>query len=329
MLSAAVCAWAWLRATRAAMLRGAASADPLKPSAEEPPSVLTSFLNLLLRRPSTKGSTRHLLNNWLRESLDDASRERAEQSMDGLRSRLLHTTETGGPAVGSKSLDVETFRARSSSPKLHRPARSSPISSCASCPDKVGDALSAQPTRRPTPPHPDDAADATHERTAHERECTGATSSEALKAAALEFGRNKSAARASNHSTASGSSSSDSHDSPAGRRRAAAASPVTPPPKPAPAPLMPLRSPLGICDECGCSIEGPIFMLNDRAYCCQRHRLSAYHKGEKAKSEAAKARAEGRLSGGGGERRPAERGESAIEIEPGTTGLRATYFPWA
>jgi len=35
------------------------------------------------------------------------------------------------------------------------------------------------------------------------------------------------------------------------------------------------------CGECSCAIDGATFMLNDRAYCCQRHRLVAYHKLEK------------------------------------------------
>ncbi len=34
----------------------------------------------------------------------------------------------------------------------------------------------------------------------------------------------------------------------------------------------------GICAECGERITGCVFMLSDRAYCCQRHRLVAYHK---------------------------------------------------
>ena len=35
------------------------------------------------------------------------------------------------------------------------------------------------------------------------------------------------------------------------------------------------------CSECQSDFTGPSFMLNDRAYCCQRHRLLAYHKFER------------------------------------------------
>ena len=33
--------------------------------------------------------------------------------------------------------------------------------------------------------------------------------------------------------------------------------------------------------ECEAPIAGALFMLNDNAYCCQRHRLVAYHKFER------------------------------------------------
>lgn len=36
------------------------------------------------------------------------------------------------------------------------------------------------------------------------------------------------------------------------------------------------------CHECQAEFSGPSFMLNDRAYCCQRHRLLAYHKFERS-----------------------------------------------
>jgi len=38
---------------------------------------------------------------------------------------------------------------------------------------------------------------------------------------------------------------------------------------------------LNTCAECNETIGGAIFMLNDQPYCCQRHRLAAYHKAEK------------------------------------------------
>ena len=35
---------------------------------------------------------------------------------------------------------------------------------------------------------------------------------------------------------------------------------------------------LSRCSSCDAQIEGPVFMLNDRPYCCQRHRLQAFQK---------------------------------------------------
>jgi len=40
------------------------------------------------------------------------------------------------------------------------------------------------------------------------------------------------------------------------------------------------------CIECQIKIEGPVFMLNDHPYCCQRHRLLAYHKYERGQINA-------------------------------------------
>ena len=35
---------------------------------------------------------------------------------------------------------------------------------------------------------------------------------------------------------------------------------------------------MNTCAECLAEFSGPSYMLNDRAYCCQRHRLLAYQK---------------------------------------------------
>lgn len=39
------------------------------------------------------------------------------------------------------------------------------------------------------------------------------------------------------------------------------------------------------CCECNAAISDAVFMLNDRPYCCQRHRLAAYHKLERDRSK--------------------------------------------
>jgi len=38
-----------------------------------------------------------------------------------------------------------------------------------------------------------------------------------------------------------------------------------------------------MCCDCAQPIVGAVFMLNDRSYCCQRHRLNAYHREERAR----------------------------------------------
>jgi hypothetical protein len=43
-----------------------------------------------------------------------------------------------------------------------------------------------------------------------------------------------------------------------------------------PSPTTSSEYPLGFCTECKVPIAGAVFMLQDRPYCCQRHRLSAY-----------------------------------------------------
>jgi len=67
--------------------------------------------------------------------------------------------------------------------------------------------------------------------------------------------------------------------------------------------------PLELCTECRAPITGAVFMLHDRAYCCQRHRLTAYHKSERTSKQ---------------------RGGSSSSVAPpfSPTGLRAQYSSW-
>ena len=58
------------------------------------------------------------------------------------------------------------------------------------------------------------------------------------------------------------------------------------------------------------AIAGAVFMLHDQAFCCQRHRLNAYHKAERA----------GQSAGA-----PSL---NATNAAPLTTGLRASYATW-
>jgi len=67
------------------------------------------------------------------------------------------------------------------------------------------------------------------------------------------------------------------------------------------------------CHECLCTIDGAVFMLNDRAYCCQRHRLSAYHKSERQRKDAHSHSSKPHLA------------SAACTAQ---TGLRATYRTW-
>ena len=73
-----------------------------------------------------------------------------------------------------------------------------------------------------------------------------------------------------------------------------------------PSEVLPVAGP-SHCFECGMLITGPVFMLHDLPYCCQRHRLTAYQKMEKD-----------------------GRGAQAVASSqpPQTTGLRATFATW-
>eukprot|EP00325_Prymnesiales_sp_UTEX-LB-985_P021361 CAMPEP_0174728226 /NCGR_PEP_ID=MMETSP1094-20130205/51344_1 /TAXON_ID=156173 /ORGANISM="Chrysochromulina brevifilum, Strain UTEX LB 985" /LENGTH=204 /DNA_ID=CAMNT_0015930105 /DNA_START=144 /DNA_END=755 /DNA_ORIENTATION=+ len=51
-----------------------------------------------------------------------------------------------------------------------------------------------------------------------------------------------------------------------------------------------LAPPLYNCMECNEAITGAVFMLQDRAYCSQRHRLAAYHKSERSNHDCCRVR---------------------------------------
>jgi len=55
--------------------------------------------------------------------------------------------------------------------------------------------------------------------------------------------------------------------------------------------------------ECSEGITGAVFMLHDRTYCSQRHRLEAYHKSERNNHD-------------------------CCNTPPGGHGLRAHYPSW-
>ena len=93
------------------------------------------------------------------------------------------------------------------------------------------------------------------------------------------------------------------------------------------APALGRRSPppaaAGIsCMECETPIVGAIFMLHDQPYCCQRHRLVAYHKNER----------EGQRAPNGSAIASAPP-SPAMPPAPGSplmqpTGLRASFPTW-
>ena len=74
--------------------------------------------------------------------------------------------------------------------------------------------------------------------------------------------------------------------------------------------------------ECETPIVGAIFMLHDQPYCCQRHRLVAYHKNER----------EGQRAPNGSAIASAPP-SPAMPPAPGSplmqpTGLRASFPTW-
>jgi hypothetical protein len=44
-----------------------------------------------------------------------------------------------------------------------------------------------------------------------------------------------------------------------------------------------VASHITMCCDCAHPIVGAVYMLNDRSYCCQRHRLNAYHREERTR----------------------------------------------
>ena len=78
------------------------------------------------------------------------------------------------------------------------------------------------------------------------------------------------------------------------------------------------------CMECGMLIQGAVFMLHDQAYCCQRHRLVAYHKTEKGGNGSSSSSAGGGAASGAQQQPPSSPRSPASPA----TGLRATYATW-
>lgn len=69
---------------------------------------------------------------------------------------------------------------------------------------------------------------------------------------------------------------------------------------------------VGSCIECGVAITGAVFMLHDLSYCCQRHRLTAYHKMERDGKSIST-----RLVNG-----------SNMPLQSSPSGLRASFVTW-
>ncbi|EOD23379.1 hypothetical protein EMIHUDRAFT_442101 [Emiliania huxleyi CCMP1516] len=90
-----------------------------------------------------------------------------------------------------------------------------------------------------------------------------------------------------------------------------------------------------LCSECSCRIDGPVFMLNDRPYCCQRHRLASYHKLERARMAASDERvvavAGGAVAGGAASQQRRSTGEKQSpppSVSRASSGVASIYPSW-
>lgn len=72
---------------------------------------------------------------------------------------------------------------------------------------------------------------------------------------------------------------------------------------------------MNTCAECRTDFSGPTYMLNDLAYCCQRHRLLAYQKVPKATSS----------SSSEASSRSESEGDLHVLLQ---TGVRASFCAW-
>lgn len=90
-----------------------------------------------------------------------------------------------------------------------------------------------------------------------------------------------------------------------------------------------------LCSECSCRIDGPVFMLNYRPYCCQRHRLASYHKLERARMAASDERvvavAGGAVAGGAASQQRRSTGEKQSpppSVSRASSGVASIYPSW-
>lgn len=74
---------------------------------------------------------------------------------------------------------------------------------------------------------------------------------------------------------------------------------------------------MNTCAECRTVFSGPTYMLNDLAYCCQRHRLLAYQKVPKATSSSS--------SSSEASSRSESEGDLHVLLQ---TGVRASFCAW-
>lgn len=335
-----------------------------RPPTAEQPALRAFLLSLLLKRSSTgSGSLRALLNSWLRESLDDASRLKAVEKVMGSHESLSEGLKASISSVAIKS--SATARISSAIRLTAQLQLSNRASKC-----DAGDAMLLRPTVASQREHSD-----AHEHSPMDAECpTGGTpaptssGSDELSSSSSERTLTTAGVVGSATSECSSETSSSTMEPPQACGAATGLRNLAPddieadcgtakhmhqqeqqigkeeegrpqqwwrqhvnqeeqgkqislklsPSRTsltslgklvASAQLQP-RVSLQSCGECRSQIDGPVFMLNDRAYCCQRHRLAAYHKQERESQQ-------GSL---------VEASTGSVDLE--YSGLRASFRAW-
>mmetsp|Transcript_8886 Transcript_8886/g.19236 ORF Transcript_8886/g.19236 Transcript_8886/m.19236 type:complete len:299 (-) Transcript_8886:450-1346(-) len=269
------------------MGRGASASSSFASSASAPGEeyALGSFLlGLITKKSGTNGNLRSLLNTWLKESLDDVSRIKSSRvSTNNLSARQtplsnsssrqsFHSANLSEPDLtltsvdeafnGTSELPSRLSQASAASTSQARPTdgsgRSEPFSR------RTTEGYSSSPvapkgatqTGKWGSPQPVCVSEDAHEPVIRQSKTASPPVAKPWAEARCvpqTVSRSDLASFAASMSFSDKSHASDSEPS-----------------------AKPLRS----CEECHSAIDGPVFMLHDRAYCCQRHRLAAYHKQE-------------------------------------------------
>jgi len=266
-----------------------------KPQVSQQEQSQEGFWSLVLKKHSSNELSR-LLTAWVQDSLRPAD-DRSYASEPPLQTE---DSGKGNDAIKAAGGTPDASYAKYAYHKqeiVGTPRKDSPYDVMATCDDmgKGGPAPQASVHGPPPPPNPPPDAERMSQMTSQTDLSVGETPSTAV---VFHGEREFAEPRAARHAEPAPEPTASAPRSP-GPTTAAAQTPTSPVTarrqrsapllseahaavgsSVAPAPHAAQRN-VNICFECQQEFTGPSFMLNDRSYCCQRHRLLAYHKFER------------------------------------------------